>query len=291
MFGRREQLGSRKAKKEENREKKGKGKGRPKGKRKSFRRKRSGLRKLKSMENSLEPEATQAHAPAATNEAAVDLPPPAKAAKARPKGEAKAKATAKAKAKGTAKAKAKGTAKANAKGTAKAKASPKARAKAKAKSKRGDAKAKANMDDGNDCKATSGRRSARKKARVEATAAIPEDEAAAILELMNFEDQETMDKEDVKYIVYIACAVQNHESEVSVLKEEIKGWLPAYDSCGFDIYWPRLTAGPYLKTKDGKKPSLGCFSIEKSVSGLMVCIGASICLVAGLRHSTCMRVK
>ena len=197
-----------------------------------------------------------------------------------PEAPATAKRNTKANAKAKAKATAKRTVKAPSK-AAKAKSAPKPKAKAKQSTKAG--------------KSTNKRRKQAAADEAQGDDGTWEDgpeQDAEHSPVAEHDDkpEPTMDESDMTYMIYITeqvtgCVEPDH------IKQLVKEWLPQYDSCGFDVYYDRCTAGPYLKEDDQgkKKHSLGSFSVEKSFVGLLIAVGASICLAPGLNQNSITR--
>ena len=264
VFGRRDQLGLRKAKKGST--KKGSGKGKKGMKRQKSFRDRSGLRKLRRNKRSASSLMSETPEPNQEEQDESMEDTRTKPSKKNAKGKAAAKRAAAAKPK--AKAKAKSKAKAAAPATGKSKGATGAKKGAK-KSSPSKAEGKANKAKGKraaDPTPEPPKKSGKRKAAQEQSFA-----GAA---------------EDLDYIVYFANTF-NFEA-VEDMKEEVKEWLPNYESCGFDVFYTqkRYGCGVYLRAtaleslETSKKTSLCYFSFGQTDQGFAVAVGAAICLEA-----------
>ena len=262
VFGRRDQLGLRKAKKGST--KKGSGKGKQSMKRKKSFGSGKGLRKLRKMKGS---------ASSLVSEAPEDEAMETPKAKSK-KQHAKCKAADKSKA------------------AAKPKAAPKAKSKAKAAPATTKGKAASSTKKSSPSKEAQGKANKSKGKRAAAPTPAPSKKPGKRKAAQ--EQSFAGAADDLEYIVYFANTFNFEDTED--MREAVKEWLPNYESCGFDVYYTqkRYGCGVYLKPvamEKIKKASLCYFSFGQTDQGFAVATGAAICLEARTDYTDCVSSK
>ena len=172
-------------------------------------------------------------------------------------------------------------AKAKSKAKAKAKALPKSKAKAKAKATHADE----DESEPSESKSKGPKGNKKSKGAADSKRESPLKKGKATKASCSYvaDILAKGDPEDYEYMVYFATSY-GFDTNAEDLRAELRKELPWYASCTYDVYYSKVRkgVGVFLREllPDGKKMNLGSFGFAQTAHGFLVSAAAAICLAA-----------